>query len=180
MINRDEKIYEKIIKPQDELINELFTDNTKLRVELYRQVRLVNKAEKYQNEKESILEENSTLRKEVNETYQEYAIKTKNLETEYKELKKDLEQDYEKKAKKIENKFEDKIYELEKENGHLHKIIDTFEKTIHKFIKWICRKFDLGAEDDIVRDFEKETRTFIEPEKQIKHEKREKEWDLEM
>ena len=94
MINRDEKIYENIIKPKDELINELFTDNTKLRVELSRQVRLVNKAEKYQNEKESILEENSTLRKEVNETYQEYAIKTKNLEAEYKELKKDLEQDY--------------------------------------------------------------------------------------
>ena len=76
-----------IIKPKDELINELFTDNTKLRVELSRQVRLVNKAEKYQNEKESILAENSSLRKEVNETYQEYAIKTKNLETEYKELK---------------------------------------------------------------------------------------------
>ena len=180
MINRDEKIYEEIIKPKDELINELFDDNTKLRVELSRQVRLVNKAEKYQNEKESILEENSTLRKEVNETYQEYAIKTKNLEAEYKELKNDLKEDYEKKAKKIENKYEDKIYELEKEIGHLHKIIDTFEKTIHKFIKWVCRKFDLGAEDDIVRDFEKETRTFLEPEKQIKHEKKERELDMEM
>ena len=112
MINRDEKIYEEIIKPKDELINELFTDNKKLRVELYRQVRLVNKAEKYQNEKESILEENSTLRNEVNEAYQEYAIKTKNLEAEYEELKKDLKEDYEKQAKKIENKYENKIYEL--------------------------------------------------------------------
>lgn len=180
MLNRDEKIYEEIIKPKDELINELFDDNTKLRVELSKQVRLVNKAEKYQNEKEGILAENSTLRKEVNETYQEYAIKTKNLEAEYKELKNDLKEDYEKKAKKIENKYEDKIYELEKENGHLHKIIDTLEKTIHKFIKWICSKFDLGAEDDVVRDFEKETKTFIEPEKQIRHERKERELDMEM
>ena len=31
----------------------------------------------------------------------------------------------------------------------------------------------------VIRDFEKETHTFIDPEKQIKHEEREKEWDLE-
>ena len=30
-----------------------------------------------------------------------------------------------------------------------------------------------------IRDFEKETHTFIDPEKQIKHKEREKEWDLE-
>ena len=101
MINRDEKIYEEIIKPKDELINELFDDNTKLRVELSKQVRLVNKAEKYQNEKESILAENSSLRKEVNEAQQEYIIKNRNLEAEYKELKKDLEEDYKIKTKKI-------------------------------------------------------------------------------
>ena len=83
-----------------------------------------------------------------------------------------MKEDYVKKTKTIENRYEDKIYELEKENGHLHKIINTFKKTLHKFIKWICRKFDLGAEDDLVRDFEKETRTFLEPEKQIKHEER--------
>lgn len=180
MINRDEKIYEKIIKPKDDLINELFIDNTKLRVELSRQVRLVNKAEKYQNEKESILEENRSLRKEINETQHEYTIKTRELESKYKELKEKMEEDYKIETKKIENKYEDKIYELEKENGHLHKIINIFEKTIHKFIKWICRKSDLGAEDNIVRDFEKETRTFIEPEEQIRHEKREKEWDMDM
>lgn len=62
----------------------------------------------------------------------------------------------------------------------MHKVVDKFKDTIDKFIRWICRKFDLGAEDNIVRDFEKETRTFIEPEEQIRHEKREKEWDMEM
>lgn len=179
MINRDEKIYERIIKPKDELINELFSDNTKLRVELSRQVRLVNKAEKYQNEKESILAENSSLRKEVNETNHEYTIKTRELESEYKELKEDLEEDYKIKIKKIENKYEDKIYELEKENGHLHKMIDTFEKTLHKFIKWICKKFDMGAENNLIRDFERENNTLIDVEKQVKREEKEKEWELE-
>ena len=87
-----------------------------------------------------------------------------------------MKEDYEKKTKTIKRNYEGKIYELEKENGHLHKTINTFEKTIHKFIKWICRKFDLGAEDDLVRDFEKETKTFIEPEKQIK---KKKDWENE-
>ena len=93
MLNRDEKIYEKIIKPKDELINELFTDNTKLRVELSKQVRLVNKAEKYENEKEEILADNTALHKEVDEIEHEYIVKTRNLETEYKELKEELKQE---------------------------------------------------------------------------------------
>lgn len=180
MLNRDEKIYEKIIKPKDELINELFTDNTKLRVELSRQVRLVNKAEKYENEKEGILSYNRALHKEVEEIEHEYAVKTRNLETEYKELKEELKQDYERKARTIENKYEDKIYELEKENSYLHKIINTFEKTIHKFITWICQKFDMGAENNLIKDFEKETGTYLDAEKQLQKEERQKEKDMGM
>lgn len=141
MFNRDEKIYEKIIKPKDELINELFTDNTKLRVELSKQVRLVNKAGKYENEKE------------------------------------ELKQDYEIKTRKIENKYEDKIYELEKENSYLNKIINTFERTIHKFITWICKKFDMGAENNLIRDFEKECGTYLDAEKQLQKEEKEKDRD---
>ena len=60
-----------------------------------------------------------------------------------------------------------------------NKIIDKFYETIEKFITWICKKFDIGAEDYLIRDFQKETNTFIDPVKQIKHEEREKEWDLE-
>ena len=44
----------------------------------------------------------------------------------------------------------------------MNKIINTFEKTIHKFITWICQKFDLGAENNLVRDFEKETGTYLD------------------
>ena len=48
--------------------------------------------------------------------------------------------------------------------------------TLEKFISWICKKFDIAEEDNLVRDFQKEINTFIDPEK---HEEREKEWDLE-
>ena len=42
------------------------------------------------------------------------------------------------------------------------------------------KEFDIAEEDNLVRDFQKETNTFIDSEKQIKHEEREKEWDLEI
>lgn len=60
-----------------------------------------------------------------------------------------------------------KVHKLEKENSKLHKIID-------KFIHWICVKFDIAEEDNLIRDFQRETNTFLDPEKQIKHEEMEK------
>ena len=47
--------------------------------------------------------------------------------------------------------------------------------TLEKFISWIYKKFDIAEEDSLVRDFLKKTDNFIDPEKQIKHEEREKE-----
>ena len=41
----------------------------------------------------------------------------------------------------------------------VYKIIDKFYETIDKFIHWICEKFDMGAEDNLIRDFQKETNT---------------------
>ena len=79
----------------------------------------------------------------------------------------------------IEWKYKSKIKSLEKENNHLHKIVDKFYETIDRFIHWICEKFDMGAEDNLIRDFQKETNTFLDPEKQIKKEEREMEWDFE-
>ncbi len=61
----------------------------------------------------------------------------------------------------------------------MNKIIDKFYEVIEKIIKWICKKFDIAEEGNLVRDFQKETNTFIDPEKQIKHEDREKDWNLE-
>lgn len=69
-----------------------------------------------------------------------------------------------------------KIKSLEKENNHLHKIIDKFYETIDKFIIWICHKFGIGESKELVRKFEEETRSFIDPVNQLKHEEREKEY----
>ena len=68
---------------------------------------------------------------------------------------------------------------LEKENNHLHKIIDNFYETVDKFIVWICHKFGIGESKELVRNFEKETHTFIDPVKQLKCEK-EKEEEMEL
>ena len=111
----------------------------------------------YQRERDIIFEDNENLHNEVEQIKKEYKEKEFNIEWKYKS----------------------KIKDLEKENSHLHKIIDKFYDTIDKFIHWICEKFDMGAEDSLIRDFQKETDTLLDAEKQIEHEAIEKEWDLE-
>lgn len=155
-LNR-EKVETEIIKPKDDKIMELYQENLKLHNELSKQVNLVNKAEKYQKERDSILADNKELHNQVN-----------NIKAEYKEKEFD-----------IEWKYKSKIKSLEKEITHLHKIIDKFYETVDKFIVWICHKFGIGESKELVRNFEKETHSFIDPQKQLEHEEREKEWDLE-
>ena len=167
-LNR-EKVENEIIKPKDDKIMELYQENLKLHNELSKQVNLVNKAEKYQKERDSILADNKELHNTV-----------KNLEYEYKEKKKTLEHEFENKSFNLEWQYKNKVHKLEKENSHLKKVIDKFKETTKKFIKWICKKFDLPSEDEIIRDFEKETHTFIDAEKQVKKEEHDKEWDLQI
>ena len=155
-LNR-EKVENEIIKPKDKLINELYQENRILHKELSKQVKLVDKAIKYEKERKEIMYDNKELHNEVDK----------------------IKSEYEEKAFDLEWKYKSKIKSLEKENSHLNKIIDKFYEVIEKFIRWICKKFDIGAEDYLIRDFQKETNTFIDPVKQIKREEREKEWDLE-
>lgn len=154
---RDEKILEEIIKPKDDLIQNLYQDNMNLHKELSRQAKVIEEAEKYQNERNSILADNKKLHNEVD-----------TIKAEYKEKEFD-----------IEWKYKSKIKSLEKENTNLHKIIDKFYETVDKFIIWICHKFGIGESKELVNKFQEETHTFIDPVKQFKHEEREKEWDLE-
>lgn len=154
---RDDKILEEIIKPKDDLIQKYYQDNLKLMNELTRQSKTIDEAEKYQKERNKIMADNRDLHRQV--------------ET--------IKKEYEEKEFDLEWKYKSKIRKLEKENSHLHKVIDKFKSTIEKFIKWICKRFDLPSEDEIIRDFEKETYTFVDVEKQIKRENKEKEWDLE-
>lgn len=159
-LKRNEKILDEIIKPKDDLIKELYRDNLSLHKELTKQSKVIDEAQKYQKERNSIIADNQELHNTV-----------KNLEYEYKEKKKTLENEFEDKSFNLEWQYKNKFHKLEKENQHLHKVIDKFKETTKKFIKWICKKFDLPSEDEIIRDFEKETHTFIDAEKQIKHEK---------
>ena len=180
MINRDEKICNEIIKPKDELIQELYQDNVSLHKELSKQAKVIEEAEKYQNERDKILADNEELHNTVKHLEKEYKKKSNNLDFDFNNRKDELEEEYKEKSFELEHKYHNKIHKLEKENNHLHKIINKFWDTLEKFISWICKKFDIAEEDNLVRDFQNETNTFIDPEKQIKHEEREKEWDLEM
>lgn len=168
---RDEKILEKIIKPKDDLIQTLYQDNMNLHRELSRQSKVIENAEKYQEERDTIIADNKALNNKVQYLEKEYKRKSNNLDFDYNNRKYELEKKFKEKEFDIEYKYKRTIHKLAKENRHLHKVVDKLKTTIEKFIKWICKKFDLPSEDAIIRDFEKETYTFIDAEKQIKHEK---------
>ena len=173
-LNR-EKVENEIIKPKDELIQELYQDNITLHKELSKQAKVIEEAEKYQNEREKILEDNEELHNTVKHIEKEYQKKSNSLNLDFNNRKDELEEEYKEKSFELEHKYHNKIRKLEKENNHLHKVIDKFWNTLEKFISWICRKFDIAEEDNLIRDFQKETNTYIDPEKQIKCEEIEKE-----
>ena len=156
-IKRDEKILKEIIKPKDDLIKKLYEDNLSLHKELSKQSKVVDEAVKYQKEREILLADNKSLHSQI-----------ENIKTEYKEKEFDLDWNYKKQIKK-----------LEKEINHLHKIIDKFYETVDKFIKWICHKFGIGESKELIKNFQEENHTFIDPVKQLEHEEIEKEWNLE-
>ena len=154
---RDEKIIEEIIKPKDNVIQNLYQDNMNLHRQLSRQAQVIEEAEKYQKERDRIMADNEKLHCEVD-----------NIKTEY-----------DKKEFELEWKYTNKINKLEKENRFLHKVVDRFKETIDIFITWICKKFDMGEENNLIRDFERENNIMLDAEKQIKHEEREKDLNFE-
>lgn len=155
---RDEKIIEEIIKPKDNVIQNLYQDNMNLHRQLSRQAQVIEEAEKYQKEREKIIADNEKLHNEVD-----------NIKAEYNKKEFDLEW-----------KYTNRINKLEKENNFLHKVVDRFKETIDIFITWICKKFDMGAENNLIRDFERENNIMLDAEKQIKREEREKNLEMEM
>ena len=152
MKNRDEKIQEQIIKPKDKVIKELQEQNALLTLTLNRQMKTIDKAVKYEKEFKPILEENSELKEKYETLENTYNLKLQEEKT------------------KIQDKYENKIYILEKENNFLRKVINTFQKTVEKFILWICVKFSISEEDKLISNFELENDTYIDPVKQIEHE----------
>ena len=124
---------------------------------IIRNAKLVEKAEKYQKERAEIMADNRDLHNEV-----------ENIKKEY-EKKFDLEWNY-----------KNKINHLENENKRLNKIIDKFYKTIDKFIEWICNKFNFGDSKELVKKFENDTHTLLDPAKQLEKEESQKDFDLDI
>ena len=153
MFNKNEKILNDIIKPKEEMIKQLYKENKALYKEISRQANIVDDAEKYQIERDSIIADNKTLHNKVNK-----------LESEYKNKSIELEFDY-----------KDKYERLENENNKLRDIIDRFYTTIILFIKWVCNKFALGDSRKVLRAFERENDICIDPVKQIASEQEDEE-----
>lgn len=156
MLNRDEKIKNEIIKPKDDLIQELYSENLSLHKELSKQTTIIDKAEKFEKEKFKLETENRNLRFNLNIFQQEVEKTAKAIDVEY-----------ENKIKDLETKYKSKIDNLEYENSKLNKIIDKFKTNLKKFMKWICNKFSYPCEDDLIRDFNKETYSNIDFEQQL-------------
>ena len=177
VFKRNEKIQKEIIEPKDKLIEKLYFENKQLHGEIERQINVIDEAEKYQKERDKILEDNENLHNKVYQMEHDYKVKNNSLDFRYNNRKEELEKEFEEKAFNLEYEYKHKIHKLEKENTRLHKIIKTFEETVKKFIKWICNKFELPSEDEIVRNFEKETGNYLNAEKQFAKKERLKDFE---
>lgn len=172
MLNRDEKIENEIIKPRDNLIQELHKENISLCKELSKQSNTVEIATEYEKKHTEMLEDNINLK-----------FKCRKLEETLENKEKNLKQHFEDEIYKIDYQYQKIINKLEKENNYLKKVIDKFKIIVQKFITWVCHKFSYPSEDDLIRNFEKETYINFNIEKQLdinKFEKKEKEDDLEL
>ena len=156
VLNRDKIIEEQIIKPQNKLIKELHNENIALHKELSKQAKIIDVAEKYEKEKFNLETENRNLRFNFS-MFQEKVEKTA----------KAIDKEYENKLKNLETKYQNKIDDLENENMYLNRIIEKFKVNIKKFMKWLCNKFSYPCEDDLMRDFNKETYSNIDFEQQL-------------
>ena len=173
------KVEKDIIMPKDNMIKELFEDNIALHKELSKQAKLIDEAEKYEKERNIIIADNEALNEKVKLLEHEYKKKSNTLELRYENKKNDLEREFENKTLELKNRLYNRIDELERENSYLNKIVNKFTETIEKFIHWICKKFSVTEEEDLIRDFQIDTDTYLDPEKQIQNEEELEYEDLE-
>ena len=150
--NRDEKIQELVVQPRDNMIKEQQEQISLL---------YLTRASKYKKERKAIMFENRELKEKCENIEKDYSVK----------LKEEIQ--------KVENKYENEIYHLEKENNFLRKVINTFQKTLDKFIHWVCNKFSVSSEEEFIMDFQIENDIYLDPEKQVEYEE-EKDWNLEL
>ena len=180
VFKRNEKIQKEIIEPKDKLIEKLYSENKQLHGEIERQVNVIDEAEKYQKEREKILEDNEKLHNKVYQMEHDYKVKSNSLDFRYNNRKEELEKEFEEKVFNLEYEYKYKINKLEKENNKLRKIIKTFEETVKEFRKWLCEECDLRSGGEIGRDFEKETGNSLKAEKQVTKQERFRDFEKEL
>ena len=146
------------------MINELYSDNKKLYEELQLQTYLIDKADKFEKERSYLVRDKNILLEKCNG------------------LEKSFDSRLNHEINKVDMKYRETINELETENKFLQKVVDKFKSTITKFISWVCHKFECPSEENLVRDFEKETGLDFDVEKQVLNENRhkEKKWEMEL
>ena len=170
MINRDEKIENEIIKPKDELIQELYKDNLSLHKELSKQANLIEKAEKFEEERVSLTNTNINLKNKCHE-----------LEEKITNIEFDLKFDYENEISQLNNKYQKEIKGLKKQIEKFEKAFDNIKTTIKSFITWVCKKLSAQSEEEIIHKFEKECDIDFNIDKQLHNKVLEREeYEIEM
>ena len=124
--------------------------------ELSKQVNTVDFAEDFKEDYIKMTEKNVNLK-----------FSNSLLKEELENKEKELELKFESKAYNMEHEYKKEIHKLKQENKQLNKVIDKFKVTLKRFIKWLCHKFSYLSEDELVRDFEKETYTNFNFENQL-------------
>lgn len=156
MINRDEKIENEIIKPKDALIQELYKDNLSLHKELSKQANLIEKAEKFEKERVTLINTNTNLQNKCNK-----------LEEKISNIEFDLKFEYENEISQLNNKYQKEIKGLKKKIEKFEKIFENIKTTVKSFISWVVRKLSAQSEDEIIYKFETETYIDFNLEKQL-------------
>ena len=156
MINRDEKIQKEIINPKDELIQKLYKENVSMHKELSKQSKIIQKAEKFEEERIELVQNNEKLKQKCNVLNE----KITNIEF-------DLKFDYENEICQLENKYKKEIKGLKKQIEKFEKAIENIKNTIKTFISWVCKKFSVQSEDEMIHDFSNETSIDLNLERQL-------------
>ncbi len=105
MLNRNEKIFEKIIKPKDKLILKLHKENLALNKESSKQVNTVDFAENFKEDYINMTEKNVNLK-----------LSNTLLKEQLENKEKELELKFESKAYNMEYQYKKQINKLKQEN----------------------------------------------------------------
>lgn len=191
IFKRNEKIQKDIIEPRDNLIKQLYSENVNLHKELSKKANIMDKAEKLEKEYTSIISNNQELQekcdqmenefdKKVEQIEDKYNIQANSLQIQFSNETAKLKSDYESQIYQIERKEKKKYNELEKENRFLHRIIHTLQNTIDRVFSWVSHKFVEKDKEELKTEFEYDTYTSLDIEKQMARLDREKEDELVM